>query len=68
MPLPPHPHPAPDPIPSDKNRPEGSSEALVGDWLKKGEGRRKEIVIATKVTEHLKSTTRNTQHATHLLC
>lgn len=40
---------ASDPIPSDKNRPEGSSEALVGDWLKKGTGRRKEIVIATKV-------------------
>ena len=49
MPLPPLPHPATDPIPSDKSRPEGSSEVLVGDWLKKGEGRRKEIVIATKV-------------------
>ena len=38
------------PIPSSAKNPEGATEALIGKWLSKHPQRRKDIVIATKIT------------------
>ena len=38
------------PIPSDAVRPEGLTEEIIGRWLAKDKSRRKELVIATKIT------------------
>ena len=38
------------PIPSDRLRPEGSTEAILGRWLSKDAGRRAKVVIGSKVT------------------
>ena len=38
------------PIPSDRSRPEGATEEIIGRWLKKGSGRRNKVVLASKIT------------------
>jgi len=38
------------PIPSDRSRPEGSTERIIGSWIKKEAGRRQKLVIASKIT------------------
>ena len=38
------------PIPLDRQRPEGETERIIGTWLKKDAGRRKNLVIASKIT------------------
>jgi aryl-alcohol dehydrogenase-like predicted oxidoreductase len=38
------------PIPSDWTRPEGSTESIIGSWLKKDKTRRDKVVIASKIT------------------
>ena len=38
------------PIPSDRSRPEGSTEAILGRWLAQDAGRRAKVVIASKIT------------------
>ena len=39
------------PIPSDRNHPEGYTEAIIGNWIAKDRARRREkVVIATKIT------------------
>jgi hypothetical protein len=38
------------PIPSDRSRPEGQTEEIIGNWLAKDKSRREKIVIATKIT------------------
>ena len=38
------------PIPSDRGRPEGSTERIIGRWIKKEAGRRQKLVIASKIT------------------
>lgn len=38
------------PIPSDRARPEGSTEALLGEWMSAAPGRRDKVVVATKIT------------------
>ena len=38
------------PIPSDRTRPEGATEEIIGRWLKKGSGRRNKVVLASKIT------------------
>ena len=38
------------PIPSDRARPEGSTERIIGNWLKKDKSRRQKLVIASKIT------------------
>jgi aryl-alcohol dehydrogenase-like predicted oxidoreductase len=38
------------PIPSDRSRPEGATEEIIGRWLKKGTGRRNKVVLASKIT------------------
>ena len=38
------------PIPSDRTRPEGATEEIIGRWLKKGTGRRNKVVLASKIT------------------
>ena len=38
------------PIPSSAKNPEGSTEALIGKWLSLHPQRRKDLVIATKIT------------------
>ena len=40
-----------DPIPSNNvDKPEGSTEKIIGSWLRKGAGRREKVVIASKIT------------------
>lgn len=38
------------PIPSSRSRPEGLVETVIGNWIKKGIGRRSKLVISTKIT------------------
>ena len=38
------------PIPSDRGRPEGDTERIIGNWIKKEAGRRRKLVIASKIT------------------
>ena len=38
------------PIPSDRQRPEGDTERIIGTWLKKDAGRRQKVVISSKIT------------------
>jgi len=38
------------PIPSDEKFPEGLTEEVIGRWIAKGKGRRRKVVIATKIT------------------
>ena len=38
------------PIPSDRGRPEGDTERIIGNWIKKEAGRRQKLVIASKIT------------------
>ena len=38
------------PIPSDRSRPEGLTEEVIGRWMAKEKGRRAKVVIATKIT------------------
>jgi aryl-alcohol dehydrogenase-like predicted oxidoreductase len=38
------------PIPSDRGRPEGSTERIIGSWIRKEAGRRQKLVIASKIT------------------
>ena len=38
------------PIPSDRSKPEGRTEQIIGTWLKKDKARRDKLVIATKIT------------------
>jgi aryl-alcohol dehydrogenase-like predicted oxidoreductase len=38
------------PIPSDRLRPEGATEAIIGRWLRKGTGRRNKVVLCSKIT------------------
>ena len=38
------------PIPSDGPRPEGSTELIIGSWLRKDPSRRRKVVIASKIT------------------
>ena len=38
------------PIPSDRTRPEGMTEEIIGNWLAKDKSRRQNLVIATKIT------------------
>lgn len=38
------------PIPSDDAHPEGLAEQVIGRWIAKEPGRRKKIVVATKIT------------------
>ncbi|CAJ1421721.1 unnamed protein product [Effrenium voratum] len=47
------------PIPSDAVRPEGLTEEIIGRWLAKDKSRRKELVIATKITGGLNVNAQN---------
>jgi len=38
------------PIPSDRQRPEGSTERIIGSWLAQDRSRRNKVVIASKIT------------------
>ena len=38
------------PIPSDRAHPEGTTERIIGSWLKKDAGRRQKLVLASKIT------------------
>lgn len=38
------------PIPSSQQKPEGRTEEIIGNWLRKGSGRREKVVIASKIT------------------
>ena len=38
------------PIPSDRARPEGNTERIIGSWLAKDKSRREKVVLATKIT------------------
>ena len=38
------------PIPSDRGRPKGDTERIIGNWIKKEAGRRQKLVIASKIT------------------
>ena len=38
------------PIPSDRSRPEGRTEEIIGRWLAQDKSRREKVVIATKIT------------------
>jgi aryl-alcohol dehydrogenase-like predicted oxidoreductase len=47
------------PIPSDRQHPEGSTEQIIGSWLAKDKSRRKDLVIASKITGGRNVTPRN---------
>ena len=47
------------PIPSDRSRPEGRTEEIIGNWLSKDRSRRDKLVIATKITGGANITPRN---------
>ncbi|KAL1514925.1 hypothetical protein AB1Y20_004004 [Prymnesium parvum] len=38
------------PIPSDRARPEGSTERIIGSWLSQAPSRRDKVVLASKIT------------------
>ena len=38
------------PIPSDRQRPEGDTERIIGRWMAKDKGRRQKVVLASKIT------------------
>jgi len=38
------------PIPSDRQRPEGLTEEIIGRWMAKDAGRREKVVVASKIT------------------
>lgn len=38
------------PIPSDRARPEGTTEQIIGSWLAKDRSRRQKVVLASKIT------------------
>jgi len=38
------------PIPSDRARPEGRTEQIIGNWIAKDPSRRGKVVLATKIT------------------
>ncbi|CAE7585317.1 tas [Symbiodinium natans] len=47
------------PIPSDVARPEGLCEEVIGRWMAKEAGRRRKLVIATKITGGFNVTPKN---------
>ena len=47
------------PIPSDRARPEGTTERIIGEWLAKDARRREKVVLATKITGGANVTKRN---------
>lgn len=47
------------PIPSAPDKPEGRTEEIIGNWLRKGSGRRKKVVLASKITGGSNVTMRN---------
>jgi len=47
------------PIPSDRQHPEGLTEQIIGSWLAKDKTRRKDLVIASKITGGRNVTPRN---------
>lgn len=47
------------PIPSDRRRPEGRTEEIIGSWLAKDKSRREKMVIATKITGGANVTKKN---------
>ena len=47
------------PIPSDRAHPEGYSEEIIGNWMKKDKSRREKVVIATKITGGANVTKKN---------
>lgn len=47
------------PIPSDNARPEGLCEEVIGRWMAKEAGRRRKLVIATKITGGFNVTPKN---------
>lgn len=38
------------PIPSDRMRPEGDTERIIGSWLRQDRSRREKVVLASKIT------------------
>ena len=47
------------PIPSDRGKPEGGTERIIGSWMKKDKSRREKLVIATKITGSSNVTKKN---------
>ena len=47
------------PIPSDRARPEGRTETIIGNWLAKDPSRREKLVVATKITGGANVTRKN---------
>ena len=47
------------PIPSDRTRPEGLTEEIIGRWVSKDPSRREKVVLATKITGGRHVTPRN---------
>ena len=47
------------PIPSDRARPEGNTERIIGSWLAKDKSRREKVVLATKITGRSNVTKKN---------
>ena len=47
------------PIPSDRGKPEGDTERIIGSWMKKDKSRREKLVIATKITGSSNVTKKN---------
>lgn len=47
------------PIPSSREKPEGRTEEIIGNWLRKEPGRREKILIASKITGGANVTKRN---------
>jgi aryl-alcohol dehydrogenase-like predicted oxidoreductase len=47
------------PIPSDRTRPEGLTEEIIGNWLVQDKSRREKLVIATKITGGANVTPKN---------
>lgn len=47
------------PIPSDRARPEGRTEEIIGRWMAKDASRRERVVVATKITGGSNVTAKN---------
>ncbi len=47
------------PIPSDRRRPKGRTEEIIGNWLAKDKSRREKMVVATKITGGANVTKKN---------
>lgn len=49
------------PIPSDDSHPEGATEQTIGRWIAKEPGRRRKVVVATKITGGFNINAKNIQ-------